>query len=298
VYEQYLADKDRDGLAWLKQWYPSVKKMLEFAWAPGGWDADRDGVMEGSQHNTYDVEFFGPNPMCTGWYLAALAATAEMARLCGDGDFSKECDALRERGSRWVDGNLYNGRYYVQHTEPPRGEVAPFTALSDEHKSPKPRFQVGNGCLIDQLVGQYKANRAGLGDLFDALHLRTAAGNIFRNNYHEGFRDHYNNMRTFATGSESGSLICSYPEGGRPEVPFPYWGECMTGFEYQLAVLLLDYGYPDEAEKVAKAVRDRHNGANRNPFNEPECGSYYARSMASWSLLDAWDRTGRSPSQG
>jgi hypothetical protein len=62
----------------------------------------------------------------------------------------------------------------------------------------------------------------------------------------------------------------------------------MTGFEYQLAVLLLDYGFPKEAEIVAKAVRDRHNGANRNPFNEPECGSYYARAMASWALLEAY----------
>ncbi len=48
--------------AWLRQIWPRVKKALEFAWVPGGWDADRDGVMEGVQHNTYDVEFYGPNP--------------------------------------------------------------------------------------------------------------------------------------------------------------------------------------------------------------------------------------------
>ncbi len=95
-------------------------------------------------------------------------------------------------------------------------------------------------------------------------------------------------MRTFATADESGTLICAYPEGERPEEPFPYWAECMTGFEYQLAVLLLDYGLKKEAVQVVEAVRGRHNGANRNPFNEPECGSYYARAMASWALLDAW----------
>ncbi len=55
----------------------------------------------------------------------------------------------------------------------------------------------------------------------------------------------------------------------------------------------LDYGFKEEATKVAKAVRDRHNGANRNPFNEPECGDFYARAMASWALLDAWDRAGK-----
>ncbi|HEY3280894.1 MAG TPA: GH116 family glycosyl-hydrolase [Armatimonadota bacterium] len=289
VYEQYLADKGRDGLEWLKRWYPAAKSMLEFAWVPGGWDANQDGVMEGCQHNTYDVEFFGPNPQCGVWYLAALAAGAEMARLVGDAAFEATCDKLRKQGAEWLDGNLYNGRFYTQHVQPATGEVAAMTSLGEEWKSKDPRFQIGAGCLVDQLVGQYKANRVGLGDLLDSLHLRTTARSIFRNNYKEHFRDHYNNMRTFAQGSESGTLICSYPDGDRPKVPFPYWGECMTGFEYQLAVLLLDYGFRDEGLAVAKAVRDRHSGANRNPFNEPECGSYYARCMASWALLDAWD---------
>jgi uncharacterized protein (DUF608 family) len=297
VYEQYLVDEGKDGLEWLKRFYPAAKSMLEFAWVPGGWDADRDGVMEGSQHNTYDVEFFGPNPMCTVWYLAALAAGSKMANLVGDSAFARTCDDLLRRGSEWVDRSLYNGGYYFQIVRPPSGEIAPMTALGGEQHSANPRFQAGNGCLIDQLVGQYKANRSGLGDLLDAYHLQTAAQSIFRHNFRENFRDHYNNMRTFAQGDESGTLICSYPEGGRPEVPFPYWGECMTGFEYQLAVLLLDYGHPREAAAVAKAVRDRHSGANRNPFNEPECGSYYARCMASWALLDAWDACAKRKSR-
>src|SRR5207237_3250927 len=122
-------------LDWLKSIYPTVKSLLEFAWVPGGWDGDRDGVMEGSQHNTYDVEFFGPNPMCTVWYLAALAATAKMARLVGDGDFAAICDDLRAKGSRWVDGNLFNGRYYFQIVAPPKRPVAEFTSLSREQES-------------------------------------------------------------------------------------------------------------------------------------------------------------------
>jgi len=162
------------------------------------------------------------------------------------------------------------------------------TALSEEYRRANPRFQVGNGCLIDQLVGQYKANRAGLGDLLDRYHIRTALEHIFRYNFRKHFRDHYNNMRTFATADESGTLICTWPDGDRPEQPIPYWGECMTGFEYQFAALLLDYELHQQAEAVVNAVRGRHNGANRNPFNEPECGSYYARSMASWALLERW----------
>jgi uncharacterized protein (DUF608 family) len=212
----------------------------------------------------------------------------KMAEAVGENAFADDCKKLRIKGAQWVDENLYNGRFYFQKVEPYSGQPAAMTAMGSEHTSANPRFQVGAGCLIDQLVGQYKANRAGLGPLLDELHIRTAIRHIYEYNFRHSFRDHYNNMRTYATADESGSLICSYPDGGRPDVPFPYWGECMTGFEYQLAVLLLDYGYKKEGLAVAKAVRDRHNGKNRNPFNEPECGSYYARAMASWALLEAW----------
>ena len=287
VYEQYLRDMD---LEWLKTHYPTAKKMLEYCWVPGGWDADKDGVMEGCQHNTYDVEFFGPNPMCTSYYHAAMAAVAAMGRLVGDNAFATELDALRERGRSWVDQNLYNGEYYEQKFQAFQGTPADHSSLGHEWDKPEPPFQIGRGCLIDQLVGQYKANRVGLGDLFDTYHIKHAVKAVHTHNFKSNFRDHYNNMRTFATADEQGTLIASYPRGGRPAVPFPYWGECMTGFEYQAAVLCLDYGFKKEGLEMAKGVRDRHDGTYRNPFNEPECGHYYARAMAAWALLDAWEK--------
>lgn len=36
---------------------------------------------------------------------------------------------------------------------------------------------------------------------------------------------------------------------------------------------------------VVKAVRDRFDGKKRNPWNEFECGSNYARSMASYATI-------------
>jgi uncharacterized protein (DUF608 family) len=289
AYMQYQKDKDRE---WLGKHYPAIKRMIQYAWVQGGWDADRDGVMEGAQHNTYDVEFFGANPLCTVWYLAALEAVARLADVSDDKDFAISCRSLREKGAKWVDLHLYNGSYYFQIPKDPNGPLEPMTVAGDGGSSSADRYQVGNGCLVDQLVGQYKANRAGLGDLLDRYHLANASLEIFKNNYNASLQDHYNSMRTFAYADEAGTVICSYPQGGRPKIPFPYWSECMTGFEYQLAVLLLDYGHREEAQRVVQAIRIRHDGKRRNPFNEPECGSFYARAMASWALLEAW---GKSP---
>ena len=99
-------------------------------------------------------------------------------------------------------------------------------------------------------------------------------------------RDVTNMWRSFAVNDESGAIICSYPDGAyTPAIPIPYCEETMTGFEYSLAGLLIANGYVDEGERVVKAVRDRYDGEKRNPWNEIECGSNYARSMASFALM-------------
>jgi len=62
----------------------------------------------------------------------------------------------------------------------------------------------------------------------------------------------------------------------------------MHGFEYQAASHLIWNGMVKEGVAMVKAVRDRYDGERRNPWNEIECGSNYARSMASYALLNAF----------
>ena len=89
-----------------------------------------------------------------------------------------------------------------------------------------------------------------------------------------------------AVNGETGAVICSFPEGVKaPAIPIPYAQESMHGFEYALAGLMIAEGMTEEGMAVVTAVRDRYRGYNRNPFNEIECGSNYARSMASFALL-------------
>ena len=149
----------------LNSTWPRTKKALEFAWVPGGWDANRDGVMEGVQHNTYDVEFYGPNPMCGIYYLGALRAGEEMARAAGDTASAQIYKRLFEQGSRWIDGNLFNGEYYIQKVRGFRKEEIAHSLRSDmgSENTETPEYQLGAGCLVDQLVGQYMADICGLG---------------------------------------------------------------------------------------------------------------------------------------
>src|SRR6266540_3559714 len=98
----------------LRELWPRARAALEFCWIPGGWDADRDGVMEGCQHNTMDVEYYGPNPQMAFWYLGALRAAEEMARHLGEAAFAATCRDLFERGQRWIEQHLFNGEYYEQ----------------------------------------------------------------------------------------------------------------------------------------------------------------------------------------
>ena len=44
-----------------------------------------------------------------------------------------------------------------------------------------------------------------------------------------------------------------------------------------------------EVEKgldIVRACRNRYDGVTRNPFNEYECGHWYARAMASYGMLE------------
>ena len=170
IVKVYLDWRLAGDTEWLRKLWPKVRQALEFAWAPGGWDADRDGVMEGAQHNTYDVEFFGPNPQCGIWYLGALRAGEEMATAMGEAEMAGECRRLFTEGSKWIDEHLFNGEYYIQQVRGLPGDQIAKGLLSargaDDPEHPD-EFQVGEGCLVDQLVGQYFAQVAGLGHLLD-----------------------------------------------------------------------------------------------------------------------------------
>jgi uncharacterized protein (DUF608 family) len=266
-----------------------VKKGIEFAWVPGGWDANRDGVMEGVQHNTYDVEFYGPNPLCGVYYLAALRACEEMARVVGETEFAAECHRLFASGSAWLDAHLFNGEYYQQQIRSFHNDEIAKSLRSDmgaddpEH----PEYQVGKGCLVDQLLGQSLADVCGLGPLLKPENIRRTLESIYKYNFKKSFAQHDNVQRTFVLNDEAALVVCDYAKTVRPRIPFPYFAEVFTGLEYATASHMLFAGMQDEGVECIAAVRRRYDGERRNPWDEAECGHHYARAMAAWSAVVA-----------
>ncbi len=271
----------------LRALWPKVRKALEFCWIPGGWDADRDGVMEGVQHNTMDVEYLGPNPQMEFWYLGALRAAEEMARYLGETGFADTCRRLFEQGSRWTDEHLFNGEYYEHQVRPvadPAQVPAYFRVGMGTANLQSPDYQLGSGCLVDQLVGQFLAHVCGLGHLAKRENITATLKAILKYNRRENLHRHFNPLRTFALDGEAALLMAAYPKD-RPAKPFPYFGEVMTGFEYTAAVGMIYEGLEREGLMCIGDVRRRYDGAKRSPFDEAECGHHYARAMASWAAV-------------
>jgi uncharacterized protein (DUF608 family) len=271
---------------WLRTLWPHARRALEFCWEPGGWDADRDGVMEGCQHNTMDVEYFGPNPEIEFWYLGALRAGEEMARQVGDAAFADELRSIFESGSAWTDAHLFNGEYYEHRVQPARSRARVAAGLAHHDLTDEdldtPPLQIGAGCLVDQLVGQAFAGVVGLGDLGDRGHIERTLRSIVQHNQRHSLGPQFNPMRTYAAGDEAGTILCTYPRGNRPTRPVPYFAEVWTGLEYTLATHQIQVGQVREGITTIELIRSRYDGARRNPFDEAECGHHYARAMSSW----------------
>ena len=291
---------------WLRRYWPMVKKTIEYAWSPENpdrWDPGETGILSGRQHQTLDMELFEPNSWLASMYVAALLGTAEMAAAVGDNALSVKAARLGNAGADFINTELFNGRWFVQKIDlSDKSVLTPFdvgrtagvladgfmeTYWSEEFSELK--YQMGEGCIADQILGQWHAEVAGIGGFLDQAKVRTALKSVHSNNFKPSLESHFNPGRNYAYEDEGGLLIATYPEGIRqPMVAAPYAEEVWTGIEYMSASHLIMHGLVEEGLDIVRAARDRHDGSRRNPWNDIECGSYYARSMSAWQLVNAF----------
>lgn len=281
---------------WLREIYPRVKESMDYCIET--WDPRGVGALEEPHHNTYDIEFWGPDGMCTSFYAAALQSMVLLGKALND-DVSKY-EALLAKSKMYLEKELYDGEYFIQNirwkdlnADPIAvtnlsfgGGYSPEAVALLEKEGPK--YQYGAGCLSDGVLGCYMAFTAGMEEPIDKEMVKSHLKAVYKYNFKEDLRDHSNPQRpTFALGNESGLLLCTWPKGGKLQLPFVYSNEVWTGIEYQVAAHLIYEGEVEKGLDIVRACRDRYNGKVRNPFNEYECGAWYARALASYSLLQA-----------
>ena len=268
AYREHLVSPDDK---FLKRNYPRIKKALEFLIKR---DGNGDGVIEDSQPNTYDIEFFGANTFVGSLYLAALRAGEEMARETGDTTFADQCHGIYQSGREATMKRLWNGEFFIQEV--------------DQSKFTK--YQYGPGCLADQLFGQGWAHQVGLGHIYPADAVKTGLRSIWKYNWAPdvaGQNKRWPPQRPFAESGEAGLFTCTWPVGGRESEPVLYRDEVWTGIEYQVAGHMVWEGLVNEGLSICRGVHERYHPIKRNPYNEVECSDHYSRAMASWGVFTA-----------
>ncbi|WOK07037.1 GH116 family glycosyl hydrolase [Imperialibacter roseus] len=306
VYREWRISGDN---VWVGKMFPLVKSSMDFCIRT--WDPSEKGILEEPHHNTYDIEFWGPDGMHMSFYVGALNALVAMGKFLGK-DVGKY-EQLAGQGKAFMESELYDGEYFIQKIKvdglkaPNPIEASAISMggqYSDEARQlleeEGPKYQYGNGCLSDGVLGAWIARVCGLDDPIDPGKLKSHLLAVHKYNLKDNLSDHANPQRpTFALGNDGGLLLCSWPKGGKLSLPFVYSDEVWTGIEYQVAAHLMEMGAVEEGLEIVRTCRDRYDGRVRNPFNEYECGSWYARALSSYGMLqgltgvryDAVDKT-------
>ncbi len=292
IYRDWRISGDQ---AWLEKLWPSVKSSINYC--INTWDPKHKGVLEEPHHNTYDIEFWGPDGMCTSFYLGALNAFINMGTELGeDITFYQE---LFDTGKNFLEDSLFNGEYFYQIVkttglEAPDPVKASRISMGGEYSSEAleilqeegPKYQYGNGCISDGVLGIWLARMCGLENFIDSAKVQSHLRSVYRHNMKHDLSDHVNPQRPgYAMDTDGGLLLCTWPNGDQPSLPFVYSNEVWTGIEYQVASHLMMMGLVEEGLNIVRTCRKRYDGRIRNPFDEYECGHWYARALSSYGLL-------------
>jgi len=290
VYREWRISGDTD---WLRKMWIPVKGS--FTYCSNHWDPKHKGIIEEPHHNTYDIEFWGPDGMCTSYYLGALKAMIIMGESMNE-DVSAY-KKLFNKGKTFMENDLFNGEYFNQKIEWQNlnAKLDVSSKLWNSSYSPEaleivkkegPKYQYGNGCLSDGIVGAWLASMCGLPDYLNDTKTKSHLNAVYKYNFKKDLSDFANPQRSnYAFGKEGGLVLCTWPNGGELSLPFVYSNEVWTGIEYQVASHLMSQGEIEKGLDIVREVRKRYDGTIRNPFDEYECGHWYARAMSSYGLI-------------
>ncbi|WP_171683980.1 GH116 family glycosyl-hydrolase [Paenibacillus planticolens] len=281
AYRDYLQSPDT---SWLSTYWPKIKGAMDYVITHH--DPNANGILQGGALTTLDAGSPAMNSWLGSMYLAAVNASAHLAKAAGDTASGDKYDAIYNKGKTNQESMLWNGQYYVEKAQSGGGAT---------------NF-IGNGSEIDMLLGQWWSTQLGLGDIYDSEHMTLALKNLFKNNYYDNFIDFNHQYRTYVEPGDAGLVMSTWPGNDRPSNSIHYFDEVMSGFEYSAAAAMIQRGLLDEGLTVVNAASNRYDGRLRNqpymtfggcgigdgsgnPFGDDECGQWYGRTLSSWSLL-------------
>jgi uncharacterized protein (DUF608 family) len=244
-----------DDGAFLREVWPAVKAALEYVLRER--DANGDGLpdMKGIMCSYDNFPMYGAAPYVATQWLAALHAAVAAARRLGDGTAAARYAEVLARGTARLEATAWTGSYYRLSTE----------------GDPVER----EGCLTDQVIGEWAAHLSALPATLDRERVRAALKTVMEMNYKpsQGLRN------------------CQWPGDAflhpvAPDCWVDQANTCWTGVELAFASLLIYEGMVDEGLRVAKNVDDRYRRWGM-AFDHQEFGGHYYRPMSAWAILPA-----------
>jgi hypothetical protein len=249
---------------WANDWefiadmWPSVKKALEYVLKYRDKNGDLLPDMEGIMCSYDNFPMYGVAPYVASQWLAAVAAAVEAARVLGDTAAEQRYREVFTHGVTVFEDRAWNGKYY--------------RLCNDEGGQ---HGGTDEGCLTDQVIGQWAAHLIGMPHFLDRTRVRKALRHIMRRNYHPDY----------------GIRNCTWPyDEFLHEIDASTWVDqantAWTGVELAFASFLIYEGLYRDGLKVIKNVDDRYRRSGLY-WDHKEFGGHYFRPMSAWAIMHA-----------
>lgn len=244
--------------AFIAEMWPSVKKALEYVLKHRDKNGDLLPDMEGIMCSYDNFPMYGVAPYVASQWLAAVAAGVEAAGLLGDTKAEARYREVLEKGVKVFEDKAWNGTYYRLYND-----------AGGEHDD------MDEGCLTDQVIGQWAAHLIGMPHFLDRSRVHKALRHIMRRNYHPDY----------------GIRNCTWPyDTYLHEIDAGTWVDqantAWTGVELAFASFLIYEGLYRDGLKVIKNVDDRYRDSGMY-WDHKEFGGHYFRPMSAWAIMHA-----------
>jgi uncharacterized protein (DUF608 family) len=248
-----------DDREYLREMYPSIQRAIHYIVEHRAVPGTQIPLMKGIECSYDNFPMYGYAAYILSQWLCAITCAMQAAEVLGDVAGKARYERILCETRAAMEVNLWNGDYYSLYND---------TSRAGGHGGRS------EGCLTDQLVGQWSAHQVGIGYLLEKKKIDAALRSILKKSYKPDF----------------GLRNCSWPGTGYfANVDRDIWGDqgntCWSGVELAFASFLLYEGMHTEAIEVIHTVDSRYR-KNGLYFDHQEFGGHYFRPMSAWGIVN------------